>query len=185
VRVTGDDEVQKFEDQFPDIGGPTYSQPAFGGNRSFSGTPIPQQQPTYAVPTITPAFEEEPDVIKQWREKQAADIKKRDEMSERRREEIKSQANQSIDDFYMEHKERVERSIKDNKLREEEFKADLTDGLSAGTTWSRICDTIELENSQSKTIARTGPSTTDLTRYKEVLLRLKREGENAPGAAGY
>jgi hypothetical protein len=141
-------------------------------------------------------------VHRQWREKQAADIKKRDEMSERRREEIKSQANQSIDDFYMEHKERVERSIKDNKwvcshpgsfteadilhrLREEEFKADLTDGLSAGTTWSRICDTIELENSQSKTIARTGPSTTDLTRYKEVLLRLKREGENAPGAAGY
>jgi len=36
-------------------------------------------------------------------------------MSERRREEIKRQANQSIDDFYMEHKERVERSIKENK----------------------------------------------------------------------
>jgi Clathrin light chain len=140
-------------------------------------------------------------VYRQWREKQAADIKKRDEMSERRREEIKRQANQSIDDFYMEHKERVERSIKENKwvyshpahlrrltlhrLHEEEFKADLTDGLSAGTTWSRICDTIELENSQSKTIARTGAGTTDLTRYKEVLLRLKREGENAPGAAGY
>lgn len=185
VRVTGDDEMQKFEDQFPDIGEPGYSQPAFGGNRSFSGTPIPQQQPAYAVPTITPAFEEEPDVIKQWREKQAADIKKRDEMSERRREDIKRQANQSIDDFYMEHKERVERSIKENKLREEEFKAGLTDGLSAGTTWSRICETIELENSQSKTIARTGAGTTDLTRYKEVLLRLKREGENAPGAAGY
>ena len=54
-------------------------------------------------------------VHRQWREKQAADIKKRDEMSERRREEIKLQANQSIDDFYMEHKERVERSIKENK----------------------------------------------------------------------
>jgi Clathrin light chain len=146
-------------------------------------------------------------VHRQWREKQAADIKKRDEMSERRREEIKRQANQSIDDFYMEHKERVERSIKENKcvcalclfgsiqrltycvylqrLREEEFQAGLTDGLSAGTTWSRICETIELDNSQSKTIARTGAGTTDLGRYKEVLLRLKREGENAPGAAGY
>jgi hypothetical protein len=54
-------------------------------------------------------------VRRQWREKQAADIKKRDEMSERRREDIKRQANQSIDDFYMEHKERVERSIKENK----------------------------------------------------------------------
>lgn len=44
---------------------------------------------------------------------------------------------------------------------------------------------IELKNSQSKTIARTGAGTTDLTRFKEVLLRLKREGDAAPGAGGY
>ena len=57
--------------------------------------------------------------------------------------------------------------------------------LSQGTTWQRICDVIELQNSQSKTIARSGPGATDLTRFKEVLLRLKREGDAAPGAAGY
>jgi len=57
--------------------------------------------------------------------------------------------------------------------------------LSSGTTWERICDLIELQNSQSKTIARTGAGTTDLTRFKEVLLRLKREGDAAPGAGGY
>lgn len=68
---------------------------------------------------------------------------------------------------------------------EEEFLTHLTDSLSAGTTWERICDYIELENSQSKTLARAGPGTTDLTRFKEVLLRLRREGESAPGAAGY
>ena len=61
----------------------------------------------------------------------------------------------------------------------------MQDGLSAGTTWERISELIELENSQSKTIARTGPNTTDLARFREVLLRLKREGEAAPGAAGY
>ena len=68
---------------------------------------------------------------------------------------------------------------------EEEFLANLTASLTAGTTWERICATIELENSQSKTIARAGPGTTDLSRFKEVLLRLKREGDRAPGAAGY
>ena len=68
---------------------------------------------------------------------------------------------------------------------EEEFLAGQSDSLSAGTTWERICKLIELENSQSKTIARAGPNTTDLTRFKEVLLRLKREGDAAPGAAGY
>lgn len=61
----------------------------------------------------------------------------------------------------------------------------MTDSLSNGTTWQRICDLIELQNSQSKTVARAGPGTTDLTRFKEVLLRLKREGDAAPGAAGY
>jgi hypothetical protein len=44
---------------------------------------------------------------------------------------------------------------------------------------------MELQNSQSKTIARAGPGTTDLSRFKEVLLRLKREGDAAPGAGGY
>ena len=68
---------------------------------------------------------------------------------------------------------------------EEQFLAELSSSLSQGTTWQRICDIIELQNSQSKTIARTGPSATDLTRFKEVLLRLKREGDAAPGAAGY
>ena len=68
---------------------------------------------------------------------------------------------------------------------EEEFLSGLSDSLSNGTTWQRICDLIDLQNSQSKTIARTGAGTTDLTRFKEVLLRLKREGDSAPGAAGY
>lgn len=68
---------------------------------------------------------------------------------------------------------------------EEEFVQEMQDSLSAGTTWERISKLIELENSQSKTIARAGPNTTDLSRFREVLLRLKREGEAAPGAAGY
>jgi hypothetical protein len=68
---------------------------------------------------------------------------------------------------------------------EAEFLADLQASLSTGTTWERICNLVELQNSQSKTIARTGSGTTDLSRFKEVLLRLKREGSTAPGAAGY
>lgn len=65
------------------------------------------------------------------------------------------------------------------------MKHDMTTALGRGTTWSRIADLIQLQDSQSKTIARTGPGTTDLTRFKEVLLRLKREGEDAPGHGGY
>ena len=68
---------------------------------------------------------------------------------------------------------------------EAEYLTSLTDSLSRGTTWDRICDYVELQNSQSKTLARAGPGTTELSRYREVLLRLRREGTGAPGAAGY
>lgn len=68
---------------------------------------------------------------------------------------------------------------------EADYVASLEASLAGGTTWSRICDLVELQNSQSKTIARTGTGTTDLTRFKEILLRLRRQGDQAPGAAGY
>lgn len=44
---------------------------------------------------------------------------------------------------------------------------------------------VGLENSQSKTLARTAGGGSDLGRMKEVLLKLRRQGESAPGAAGY
>ena len=68
--------------------------------------------------------------------------------------------------------------------REEEaaFNSERTDALAKGTTWERICTLVELTDSRSKTSTK---SKQDLTRFKEVLLSLKREGENAPGAAGY
>ena len=140
---------------------------------------------------------------RQWREKQAADIKAHDEASKAKRQETIGKAERAIDQFYEEYAAKKERNIRENKCahapwthyfvpltlvsreHEEQFLAELSASLSQGTTWERICDTIELQNSQSKTIARTGPGATDLTRFKEVLLRLKREGDAAPGAAGY
>jgi hypothetical protein len=80
---------------------------------------------------------------------------------------------------------RARRSRRRRREEEADYVAALTDALGQGTTWARIAALVELENSQSKTLARTGPGTTDLARFKEVLLRLKREGDAAPGAAGY
>jgi len=52
---------------------------------------------------------------REWREKQAAEIKARDEAATLKRQETIAQANQFIDDFYLEHKENVEQNIKQNK----------------------------------------------------------------------
>jgi len=124
-------------------------------------------------------------VIKEWREKQRAEIEARDEASKARRQETISKAERSIDEFYENYAKKKERNIGENKDQEAEYLAKLSESLSAGSTWERICELIELQNSQSKTIARTGAGTTDLARFKEVLLRLKREGAAAPGAGGY
>ncbi|KAK7690142.1 hypothetical protein QCA50_006791 [Cerrena zonata] len=189
VKVTGDDEIMKFENEFPEIDVPA-AQPTFSQQPSFGAAPPFAPQPQPSALSSTPIFnsqigEDEPEAIKQWREKQAEAIKARDAASQAKREEIVGKAERAIDQFYEDYASKKEKNIRENKEHEEVFVQNLTDGLSQGTTWSRICDIIELQNSQSKTIARAGQGTTDLSRFREVLLRLKREGESAPGAAGY
>ncbi len=65
---------------------------------------------------------------------------------------------------------------------EEAFNTARTDALGQGTTWERVCDLVDLKDSRSKTNTQ---SKQDLSRFKDILLSLKREGETAPGAGGY
>lgn len=91
-------------------------------------------------------------------------------------------AEAAIDDFYHSYNQKKERQIAQNKEDEAAFVQARDDALARGTTWERIADLIELQDSRSKTVAK---GTRDLSRMKEVLLTLKREGENAPNATGY
>ncbi|KDR75614.1 hypothetical protein GALMADRAFT_248136 [Galerina marginata CBS 339.88] len=185
VRVTGDDEIDKFESEFPDIDVPQYATPQQPAYNAATFAPQPQSSAFSSTPILTQTIEDEPQVIRDWREKQQAEITARDEASKARRQETIDKAERAIEEFYENYAKKKERSIRDNKNSESEYLAELQGSLSAGTTWDRICNLVELQNSQSKTIARTGAGTTDLSRFKEVLLRLKREGDAAPGAAGY
>ncbi|KAF9560981.1 hypothetical protein CPC08DRAFT_817947 [Agrocybe pediades] len=190
VRVTGDDEIDKFESEFPDIEVPSQQQYTSPPPQQSYGTaapfaPQPQPSAYSSTPILTQTIEDEPEVIRAWREKQQEEINARDEASKIRREETIDKAEKAIEEFYENYAKKKERTIRDNKNSESEYLEELQASLSAGTTWDRICNLIELQNSQSKTIARTGPNTTDLSRFKEVLLRLKREGDAAPGAGGY
>lgn len=117
-----------------------------------------------------------------WREKQAEEIAKRDEASEKRKQEIIEKAEKAIDDFYATYNQKKEKQIAQNKEDEAAFVQARDDALAKGTTWERIADLIELQDSRSKTVAR---GSKDLSRMKEVLLSLKRDGEAAPNAAGY
>jgi len=187
VKVTGDDDFDTFETEFPEIdAGQHLSQPQ--QPPVYKGTFAPQPHPSMfsSTPILNQTIsEDEPQVIKDWREKQQEEIKVRDEASKLRREQTIDSAERAIEEFYENYSKKKERNIRDNKNSEAEYLSELSASLSTGTTWERICSLVDLQNSQSKTIARTGAGTTDLTRFKEVLLRLKREGNAAPGAGGY
>ncbi|KAG8736200.1 hypothetical protein FRC10_009575 [Ceratobasidium sp. 414] len=192
-----DNEFERATSAFPaldDVEGPANapSLEAFEAQPSFHAPPVQQpqsfQSPAPAGPNYA-AFiqqeEPEPEIVRQWREHQAEKIAERDEESKAKRAETIAKAERDIDKFYEEYNAKKERQIRENKENEANYLSNLTDSLSAGTTWSRICDLVDLENSQSKTVARAGPGATDLARYREVLLRLRKQGDKAPGAAGY
>ncbi|CAE6537928.1 unnamed protein product [Rhizoctonia solani] len=129
---------------------------------------------------FTQSEEPESEVVRQWPEHQAEKIAQRDEESKKKREETITRAEGEIDKFYEGYNAKKKRTIRENKTKPST--STLTDSLSSGTTWSRICDLVDLGNSQSNTVARAG---TDLTRYREVLLKLRKQGVKVLGAAGY
>ena len=56
-----------------------------------------------------------PRVLREWREKQAEEIKKRDEASKAKREETIGKAERAIDQFYEEYAAKKEKAIRENK----------------------------------------------------------------------
>ena len=54
-------------------------------------------------------------LYREWREKQAEEIKARDERSKAKREETISKAERAIDQFYEEYAAKKEKNIRENK----------------------------------------------------------------------
>lgn len=157
--------------------------------------PLPQERAPEPAETMplgdkkTPftydELDEESDALRAWRAKQQEEIARRDAQSERQRSEAASKAEQEIDQFYADYNAQKEKNIRKNKEAEARFHEQKQQELAEGTTWTRITKLLDLQNSQSKTIAKVSPGSSDLARMKELYLSLRREGESAPGAAGY
>lgn len=185
-----DDEVGKFQQSFPELDDEPTSNGAYDAANSRAPTSAASTAtvPTATQPSYSYAYEEpseDPPAVVAWRESQRDAIAKRDAEAERKRAEAISKAEQDIDKFYAEYNAKKEKNIATNKEQEATFQDQRSRELADGTTWNRITKLLELQNSQSKTIAKVGPGSSDLSRMKELYLSLRREGETAPGAAGY
>ena len=108
------------------------SQPTFGAIPPFA--PRPQPSALSSTPILTQHIEEDepeviryvyypscdghiiiPQTIREWRERQAEEIRARDEASKAKRQETISKAERAIDQFYEEYNTKKERNILENK----------------------------------------------------------------------
>ena len=144
---------------------------------TITGTPVPYQS-NYSAPRFDD--EEEPEVIKQWRDRRDLSLQERAEKSAGRQEETVKNAQQNIDDFYENYNSKKEKSIAQTRREAEEFLANREDTAAGGTSWERIAKLVDLSGKGVKG----GASGTGKEKFRELLLSLRKD-DKAPGATGY
>ncbi|KAH6603332.1 clathrin light chain [Trichoderma cornu-damae] len=164
-----------FESQFPDLANPAAGLAGVDGN-IMTGPSVSYNSgyQSFAVD------EEEPEVIKQWRERRDAQIAKRAEQFAAQREETIKEAQQNIDDFYDNYNSKKEKGIAQTRKEAEEFLASREDTVSGGTSWDRIAKLVDVSGKGAKG----GATGSGKERFREMLVSLRKD-EKAPGATGY
>ncbi|EHK15165.1 uncharacterized protein TRIVIDRAFT_78275 [Trichoderma virens Gv29-8] len=164
-----------FESQFPDLANPAAGLAGVDGN-IMTGPSVSYNSgfQSYAVD------EEEPEVIKQWREARDAQIAKRSEQFAAQREETIQEAQRNIDDFYDNYNSKKEKGIAQTRKEAEEFLANREDTVSGGTSWDRIAKLVDVSGKGAKG----GAAGSGKERFREMLVSLRKD-EKAPGATGY
>ncbi|KAF8423609.1 clathrin light chain [Tirmania nivea] len=167
----GNNATSEFEKSFPALENPAG---VMGSTHpympSFPASVNPTPQPPIHIDD-----EEEPEVIREWRERTALRIAHQDEQSERKKRENIEKARHAIDDFYENYNLKKDKLIAQTRKEEEEFLANRENPSFGGTTWERIAKLVDLSDKGAK------GGKSDKTRFRELLLSLKKD-ENAPGA---
>ncbi|KAL9120593.1 MAG: hypothetical protein Q9187_002849 [Circinaria calcarea] len=148
-----------------------------GGTITGSGQPYQLPQSSYSN---FPGQEEEPEVIKQWRERRDLALQHREEVSAKKKAETIKAAQSAIDDFYENYNTKKDKTIAQTRKEAEEFLASREDTSAGGTSWERIAKLVDLSGKG----ARGGASGTGKEKFRELLISLKKD-EKAPGSTGY
>ncbi|KAK5656154.1 hypothetical protein OQA88_4914 [Cercophora sp. LCS_1] len=173
--ISGGGDNAAFDSQFPDITTPNPNEAVAPGG-TITG-------PSVSYNSGYAAFsqeEEEPEVIKNWREKRDGQIAKRAEQFATQRAETVREAQQSIDDFYENYNNKKDKTIAQTRKEAEQFLASREDTTSGGTSWERIAKLVDVSGKGAKG----GAAGSGKERFRELLTSLKKD-EKAPGAEGY
>ncbi|KAI9219615.1 clathrin light chain-domain-containing protein, partial [Blastocladiella britannica] len=151
--------------------------------------------------------EAESEHIIRWREDFQAAIAARDATEARAKADAIARAKEEIDKFYEGYNTKRDKALAESKVLQEKMLADLNDAQS-GTFWERVVKQVEvvgggsnkIDDSAAKKKAAAAAANAngtaadkdkagdgsgkskDVTRFKQVLLALKADKNNAPGA---
>ncbi len=169
--TNGNDMMGDFESSFPTI---DTNNEAVAPGGTITGSTLP-----YRAPQDSYADEEEPEVVREWRERRDLAIQHRDESSAAKKAETVKAAQEAIDEFYENYNNRKDKQIAQTRKEAEEFLAKREDTTSGGTSWERIAKLVDLSGKGEQG----GMKGSGKARFREVLLDLRKD-PNAPGATG-
>ncbi|KAF9968946.1 hypothetical protein BGZ73_009001 [Actinomortierella ambigua] len=194
AKATEEDEFGAFHSEYPAIettdlstpvavqptagsfgfGGGIPVQPTGGSGFGLSPSPSTTQAPRFQSPKEPEA---EPAIVREYREKQLAQIKEKDERSEAKKQENVQAAHEAIDRFYEEYNDKKARAIAQNRDKEQEFLAK-RDQISTGTQWERINH--HIDSSPATLTAAQKAAKRDTSRMRALLRDLQKD-PSAPG----
>lgn len=170
VTSNGNNDMGDFESSFPSI---ETGNKAVGPGGSVTGvSSLPTQQSSYQ-------YKEEPEVLKEWRERRDLAIQHRDEVSSSKKAETVKAAQEAIDEFYENYNNKKEKQISQTQKEAQEFLKSREDTTSGGTSWERIAKLVDLSGKGTGG----GASGTPKAKMRELLISLRKD-EKAPGASG-
>lgn len=123
--------------------------------------------------------EEEPEVIKEWRERRDLALQHRAEQAEKKKAATVKEAHAAVDDFYNNYNNKKEKTVAQTRKEAEEFLASRDDTTAGGTSWERIAKLVDLSGKGSKG----GAAGTGKEKFRELLTDLRKD-QSAPGATG-
>lgn len=178
VLQESDPEIDDFNKQFPEVEGSSAAisqqeqkeqeeendDDEFEGFESSQGANEPRDMST-----------SEP--LKEWRERRDLEIEEREKANSKKKADIVSKAQESIDDFYDNYNNKKDERSKEVLKEESDFLEKRDTFLKRGTLWDRVDELIS-EAGELPELNR------DKSRFKGLLEKLKGK-ENVPGAGGY
>ncbi|ORZ15080.1 clathrin light chain [Absidia repens] len=114
--------------------------------------------------------DEEPETVRQWREKQKEILAERDEEAEKKKQETIKKRMKTLTNFTKTIMKRSKKPLK----KTEQMTKDKDDSLSDGNVWERVLSHCDVSGTGG--LSKTG----DVTRMKEIMLDLKKT-KDAPG----